>query len=185
QLPDYLGFAGNTPDSYRAKLETIGFLGNATLVMRLNRRLSDTYWVNVTDPACPFVGVIEQTNLLDESHYGGNHLAYISRYMDVEDPMYSMDCEALFDLYHPWIQKIFPEFSRDWVEETMLWRDPHSQAVVSVGYAEKIPPMKTPVEGLFLSTMAQIFPEDRQMSNGVKFAKEAAGLVLDRRKVVQ
>jgi len=184
QLPDYLKYAQDTPRTYHRDLSSIGFLGNATLVMRLNRRLSDTYWVNITDPECPFVGVIEQTNLLDESHYGGNHLAYISRYMDVEDPLYGKERDALFDTYYPWIQKVFPEFSRDWIEELMLWRDPHSQAVVSVGYSEKIPEMRTPVAGLVLSTMAQIFPEDRQMSNGVKFAKEAAALVMARRNEV-
>lgn len=178
QLPDYLNVAGKELVEEGKALSEIGFLGNATLVLRLNRRLSDTYWVNITDPKCPFVGVIEQTNLLDESHYDGNHLAYISRYMDVDDPLYKMNQDELFETYYPWIRKVFPEFSRDWVEDLMLWRDPHSQAVVSVGYRHRIPNQRTSVNGLYLSTMAQIFPEDRQMSNGVKFAKQAVNLVL-------
>ncbi len=178
QLPDFLRLSAELPGSYRRNLGGIGFLGNATLVMRMNRKLSDTYWVNITDPQCPFVGVIEQTNLLDESHYAGNHLAYISRYMDVEDPMYRMDRETLFTAYLPWLKKVFPAFSREWVDELILWNEPHSQAVVSTGYGERIPEIRTPVKGLYLSTMAQIFPEDRQMSNGVKFAKKAAELVL-------
>jgi len=178
QLPDYLKVANGAIQEEKQALSDIGFLGNATLVMRLNRRLSDTYWINITDPNCPFVGVIEQTNLLNESHYDGNHLAYISRYMDVDDPLYKMNQEELFSVYYPWIQKVFPEFSRDWIEDIMLWHDPHSQAVVSVGYRNNIPSQRTSVGGLFLSTMAQIFPEDRQMSNGVKFAKQAAELVL-------
>ncbi|MBN1296482.1 hypothetical protein JXA80_06855, partial [bacterium] len=182
QLPDFIDLINGGPTDYRSRLSTIGFLGNATLVMRLNHRLSDTYWVNITDPQCPFVGVIEQTNLLNESHYGGNHLAYISRYMDVDDPLYSLSDNALFDLYYPWLQKVFPAFRREWIEEVMVWRDPHSQAVVSVGYSDTIPAMRTPVEGLYLSTMAQIFPEDRQMSNGVKFAKQAAMCVLERKR---
>lgn len=178
QLPDFLKVFPDAQEPYRRRLETIGFLGNATLVMRLNRRLSDTYWVNITDPQCPFVGVIEQTNLLDETHYGGHHLAYISRYMDVADPMYRMSGQELFDTYFSWLRKVFPEFDRSWVDELMLWREPHSQAVVSTGYGERIPEIRTPVAGLLLSTMAQIFPEDRQMSNGVKFAKKAADMVL-------
>jgi len=179
QLPDYLNLTEGILDENEKKLSEIGFLGNATLVLRLNKRLSDTYWVNITDPQCPFVGVIEQTNLLDESHYGGNHLAYISRYMDVEDPLYSLDQEDLFGIYYPWLRKVFPKFNRDWVEEIMLWKDPYSQAVVSVGYHKMMPAMTTSVKGLYLSTMAQIFPEDRQMSNGVKFARQAAGMVIN------
>jgi protoporphyrinogen oxidase len=178
QLPDFLQLTTDAPETYRNELRQIGFLGNVTLVMRMNRRLSDTYWVNITDPECPFVGVIEQTNLLDESHYGGTHLAYISRYMDTDDPLYRMDKDHLFAVYAPWLRKVFPEFSQDWIEDLMVWREPHSQAVVSIGYGEKIPAIRTPLKRLYLSTMAQIFPEDRQMSNGVKFAKKATELVL-------
>ena len=178
QLPDFLDIVGGVPESYRKELEKIGFLGNVTLVLKLNRRLSDTYWINVTDPECPFVGVIEQTNLLDETHYGGSHFAYISRYMDTDDPLYQMTPQDLFAVYRPWLQKVFPEFSDKWLDDLMLWRDPHSQAVVTTGYRTRVPDMKTPLKGLFLSTMAQIFPEDRQMSNGVKFARKAARMIL-------
>lgn len=184
QLPDFLNVLNERQTEYSRNLETIGFLGNATLVMRLNRRLSDTYWVNITDPQCPFVGVIEQTNLLDETHYDGNHLAYISRYMDIEDALYGMDQKSLFAVYLPWLKKVFPEFSEQWIEELMLWKEPHSQAVVSTGYGNRIPDVRTPIKGLFLSTMAQIFPEDRQMSNGVKFAKKAVAMALGEEKQV-
>ncbi len=178
QLPDYLEIVGEAPEQYRNELGKIGYLGNVTLVLKLNRSLSDTYWINVTDPECPFVGVIEQTNLLDETHYGGHHFAYISRYMDVDDPLYLMTPQDLFAVYRPWLQRVFPEFSESWLDDLMLWRDPHSQAVVTTGYRTRVPDIQTPLKGLYLSTMAQIFPEDRQMSNGVKFAKKAAAMIL-------
>ncbi|MBN1551645.1 NAD(P)/FAD-dependent oxidoreductase [bacterium] len=178
QLPDFLSVTPALPVSFKQELETISFLGNTCLVLKLKHRLSDTYWVNITDVTCPFVGVIEQTNLLDESHYSGYHMAYISRYMDVGDPLYSKDIEALFETYLPYLQKIFPEFSREWIIDMYLWREPHAQAVVSVGYSQKIPPARTPVKNLYLTTMAQVFPEDRQMSNGVKLARAAARQML-------
>ncbi len=179
QLPDYLKIGSSLPFDYSNAISKIGFLGNATLVMRMTRRLSDTYWVNVTDVTCPFVGVIEQTNLLGEEHYQGNHLAYISRYMETSDPLYSMDAEQLYGVYSPYIQKVFPEFRREWIAEIMVWREPCSQAVVSVGFNQKIPLPRTPVSNLYLSTMAQIFPEDRQMSNGVKFARQTARMIIE------
>ena len=179
QLPDFLKVADNLPLDYKNKLKDIGFLGNNCLVLKLNKRLSDTYWVNITDTTCPFVGVIEQTNLLSEQEYAGFHMAYLSRYMDVSDPIYSMDAEELFQLYLPYMKKIFPAFDANWVVEKYLWREPHAQAVVSVGYGKKIPKTRSPVKGLYLTTMAQIFPEDRQMSNGVKFAKKAARMILE------
>ncbi|MBN2056326.1 NAD(P)/FAD-dependent oxidoreductase [bacterium] len=178
QVPDYLAIVPDLPAGNRKSLKAIGFLANACLVLQLNRRLSDTYWVNITDTSCPFVGVIEQTNLLDASHYQGSHFAYLSRYMDPDDPYYAMDAGELFEAYLPYLEKIFPAFKRDWVDHMFIWRENHAQPVVSVGYRRLIPTSETPVKALYLSTMAQIFPEDRQMSNGVKLARNTARLML-------
>ncbi len=178
QVPDYLNIADDLPEGNKKALEKIGFLGNVCLVLKMKRRLSDTYWLNITESDCPFVGVIEQTNLLSEDNYQGHHLVYLSRYMDVDDPYYGMNAEQLFKEYLPSLKKIYPEFSEDWTEEIMLWREPHAQPVVSVGYKDMVPEADAPVQGLYLSTMAQIFPEDRQMSNGVKIARKTARLLL-------
>ncbi len=179
QVPDFIGTLPPETDSYRKDLGRIGFLGNACLVMELNHRLSDTYWLNITDSTCPFVGVIEQTNLLGEENYRNRHLAYISRYMDTDDPLYSLTANDLFETYLPYLQKIFPAFRRDWVINLYLWHESHAQAIVSINYHEKIPASRTPIRKLYLSTMAQVFPEDRQMSNGVKLARAAARQILE------
>ncbi len=179
QLPDFSSLGGDFPAEYKNSIDQIGFLGNVCLVLRLNHALSDVYWVNITDTSCPFVGVIEQTNLLHPKDYQGNHLAYLSRYMDTSDPLYSLDPEALFATYLPYLKKVFPAFREEWVQEKFLWRAPYSQAVVSVGFSRKIPQHRTPVKGLYLSTMAQIFPEDRQMSNGVKLSRKTARMIMD------
>lgn len=178
QVPDFIGTLPDALQAYKTQLGRIGFLGNACLVLELNHRLSDTYWLNVTDATCPFVGVIEQTNLLGEENYRNRHLAYISRYMDVDDPLYLMSANELFETYLPYLQTIFPAFQRDWVINLYLWHEPHAQAIVSIDYHHKIPNAVTPVKGLYLSTMAQVFPEDRQMSNGVKLARSAARLMM-------
>lgn len=45
------------------RLLDIRYLANVCLVLENNRRLSDTYWLNVNDPSFPYVGVIEHTNM--------------------------------------------------------------------------------------------------------------------------
>jgi protoporphyrinogen oxidase len=178
QLPDFVTMAPGLPAEYREKLGRIGFLANTCLVLHLNHALSDTYWVNITDVECPFVGVIEQTNLLGPEYYQGGHLAYISRYMERSDPYYRMTADELYAAYLPYLKRIFPEFREEWVIGRYLWREPHAQSIVSVGFRHLIPDHRTPVRNLYLSTMAQIFPEDRQMSNGVKLARRTARMIL-------
>jgi hypothetical protein len=69
-------------------------------------------------------------------------------------------------------------FDRSWVRQLWMHREPAAQPIVTVGYREKIPPMKTPARGLVLANTTQIFPEDRGTNYAVREGNEAALAVL-------
>jgi protoporphyrinogen oxidase len=164
--------APDLPAAYRQRLDSIPYLANVCLVMRLDRSLSDTYWLNIGDPEIPFTGVIEHTNMQRPEIYGGAHLTYISRYLDPEDPLYRMSAEDVLESYLPHLQKMFRGFGRDWVEQVWAWRERYTQPVIGLRYSERKPPFKTPVEGLWLSCMAQVYPEDRGMNYAVLYGQK-------------
>jgi protoporphyrinogen oxidase len=166
--------APDLPADYRARLAQIKYLANVCLVMRLDRSLSDTYWLNVGDPTIPFTGVIEHTNMQRPEIYGGAHLAYLSRYMAPDDPYYQMSPEELLAAYLPHLQKMFRGFSRDWVKEVWAWRERYTQPVIGLRYSELKPPFKTPVANLWLCCMAQVYPEDRGINYAIVFGQRAA-----------
>lgn len=166
--------APGLPADYRARLERIIYLANVCLVLKLKRSLSSTYWLNINDPEIPFVAVVEHTNMQRPEEYGGAHLAYLSRYMDPADPYYRMSAEDLFRAYLPGIKKLFPEFSEEWVERVWAWRERYTQPVVGLHYSELKPPFKTPVENLWLSCMAQVYPEDRGMNYALVYGRRVA-----------
>jgi len=162
------------PDAYRESLKAITYLANVCLVMRLDRSLSDAYWLNVGDPSIPFTGVIEHTNMQRPETYGGAHLAYLSRYLDPEDPYYRMSADELLDAYLPHLQRMFKGFERSWVLEAWAWRERYTQPVIGLHYSELKPPFRTPVDHLWLSSMAQVYPEDRGMNYAVVYGRQAA-----------
>jgi protoporphyrinogen oxidase len=174
----FLQMAPGLPADYRARLSQIEYLANVCLVMRLDRSLSDTYWLNVGDPTIPFTGVIEHTNMLRPEEYGGAHLAYLSRYMDPQDPYYQMADEELLTAYLPHLQKMFKGFERDWVQEVWAWRERYTQPVIGLRYSKIKPPFKTPVKGLWLSCMAQIYPQDRGTNYAVVYGQKVAREVI-------
>ncbi|MEZ4571278.1 MAG: hypothetical protein R2849_13315 [Thermomicrobiales bacterium] len=49
-------------------------------MLRLDRKLTDTYWLNIADPSLPFTVVVEHTNFIDPSEYDGNHYVYVNAY---------------------------------------------------------------------------------------------------------
>ena len=170
-LPTFLDMTAGLPESYIAPARQIRFLGNVCLVFRLKRSLSGTYWLNVADPTFPFVGVIEHTNMDDKSNYGGEHIAYLSKYLPTSDKMFAMSDEELIDYCIPYIQKIFPEFNREWMIGCKVWRAEHSQPVITKHYSTFIPATKTPIKDLWLCTMAQVYPEDRGTNYAVRHGR--------------
>ena len=160
------------PADYAARLAQIKYLANVCLVLELDRSLSNTYWLNIGDPTIPFTGVIEHTNMQRREIYGGAHLAYISRYLDAADPAYAMTAEELLQSYLPHLGKMFRGFEHSWVKRVWAWRERYTQPVIGLHYSQLKPPFKTPVKGLWLCSMAQVYPEDRGMNYAVAYGRK-------------
>ncbi|GAK52478.1 probable protoporphyrinogen oxidase protein [Candidatus Moduliflexus flocculans] len=177
QLPELAEILPEQAATYRQALGSIGFLSNVCLVLTLNQSLSDFYWTNVTEPDAPFIGIIEQTKWADSADFHGKHVAYISAYVSPDDPRLNMDGDALLAQYLPAIRKMFPQFSDSMVEAAVVWTAKYAQPIVTVGYRHLVPEIQSPLRNLFVCTMAQIYPHDRQMSNGVALARKTAEIV--------
>jgi protoporphyrinogen oxidase len=83
------------PHDYVASLRRIKYLANLCLVLELDRSLSETYWLNVNDPAFPFVGVIEHTNFESPEKYGGRHIVYLSKYLPETESYFGISDEEV------------------------------------------------------------------------------------------
>lgn len=153
---------------YCQSLERINYLGNVCLVLELDRPLSDTYWLNVNDPAFPFVGVIEHTNFESADTYGGRHIVYLSKYLPHTDDLYSMDKEQFLNFALPYLSKMFPMLNRSWIKDYHLWKARWSQPIVERSYSTLIPSEIGPKKGFYVCSMAQIYPEDRGTNYAIR-----------------
>ena len=159
---------------YTRSLRRIEYLANICVVLELDRSLSETYWLNVNDPEFPFVGVIEHTNFEPAESYGGRHLVYLSKYLPESADLYRWaDHEVVrFSLEH--LKRMFPHFSSDWLLAAHVWRARYAQPIVVRGYSALIPARQTPLPGLYLSSMAQVYPEDRGTNYAIREGRAAA-----------
>lgn len=173
-LPTFLDITPDLPSSYTDPARQIRFLGNVCLVLSLTKSLSSTYWLNVADPSFPFVGVIEHTNFDPPSNYGGKHIAYLSKYLPTSEALFNLSDEETYKYCLPHLKRIFPEFNESWVSGYNIWRATFSQPVITKHYSKLIPSEKTPIKGLWLSTMAQVYPEDRGTSYAVRHGRSVA-----------
>jgi len=167
------------PDDYREKLESVRYLSAVLMVLVLDRPLSPKYWMNIADTSVPFVAVIEHTNMIDKSLYGGNHIVYLSNYPSRDSELYRKSAEELLEEFVPHLRKINPEFDPAWILEYHHHRLDGAQPIIGVNYGERIPEHRTPFKNLYLANTTQIYPEDRGTNYSVRLGRRVARMVLE------
>lgn len=156
------------PAEYAARLRRINYLGNLCLILELDRSLSDTYWLNVNDTSFPFVGVIEHTNFEPPASYGGRHIVYLSKYLPTHDALYYSSADDVLSYSLPHLQRMFPNFNKDWIKGHHVWRADYAQPIAEKHYSSLVPGTETPLKNLYITTMAQIYPEDRGTNYAIR-----------------
>lgn len=177
-------FQDSADDAWLSKLRRVKYLGNMCLVLRLKHSLSDTYWLNVNDPGFPFVGVIEHTNFDTPENYKGTHIAYLSRYLATEDPVWGYSDEQYLDFALSHLQRMFPHFEKDWIVDFKVWRSEYAQPVTERNYSQYVPDAATPFDNALISTMAQIYPEDRGTNYAIREGRLIVKKLLDLKGIV-
>jgi protoporphyrinogen oxidase len=164
--------------AYVESLRRIDYLANICLVLEMDRSLSETYWLNVNDPNFPFVGVIEHTNFEPPESYGGRHIVFLSKYLPESDALYRMKDEDVLDFAVPHLQRMFPDFRREWVTNHHVWRARFSQPIAEPGYSKLIPTEETPFDNVRITSMAQIYPEDRGTNYAIREGRRVGKLLV-------
>jgi protoporphyrinogen oxidase len=179
-VPDYLEIAGHLlKDAVRAPLTRLRATGAICTILELEHSLTPYYWLNIADPTMPFGGLIEHTNYIPRSRYGDRHVLYISNYLFPDHPLFSASKKEVLSTYLPALNRINSAFDPAWILESHHFRAEYAQPIVPVAYRELIPSFRSSIPGLYLCTMAQIFPEDRGQNYAVAYGEKVAGVVLE------
>lgn len=150
-------------------------------VIETDRPITDVYWTNVCDDSLDFGAIIEQTNLVPPSDYGGRHVTYLGRYFTKDEPVARADPAEETGKWLDQLAATYSQFDRSTVQAVHPFRAPYAAPLVTLGYRAKIPEQRTTLANLYLATTAQIYPADRGMSEGVRMGGEAAQLILSER----
>jgi protoporphyrinogen oxidase len=168
---------GLLPERYLARVRGIEYFTALCLLLELAERFSPFYWTNVGDPSAPFVGLVEHTNLVPPERYCGRRFLYVANYLPAGHELLGLDADALLARYEPALRRVNPAFA---VRRAWLHREPAAQPIVTVGYRDRMPPLRTPVAGLLLANTTQVFPEDRGTNYAVRLGERAAAAILYR-----
>jgi protoporphyrinogen oxidase len=163
--------APDLPDAWRERHEWGRAYGAHCLILALDRPLTSVYWLNVNDPGYPFMALVEHTNYRSPAEYGGRHLVYLGNYRPMDDPLMSAAKDDVLSEFLPHLARINPEFEPSWLTESWMFAAPFAQPIVTVDYREHIPPFRTPVPGLLVANMFQVYPHDRGQNYSIRLAE--------------
>jgi protoporphyrinogen oxidase len=167
------------PATYKAAIDAIDYRGIVCALLELDRPLSPYYWTNVTDKlGLGCVGIIEHTNFIPAERYGGRSLLYLAHYVDRSGPTWSAGADDLIDAVEPALRALNPDYSRDWIKEVHLNRDPFAQPVPMAGGPMPDLDIETGLPGLIHASLAHVYPDDRGVSKALALGLRAADRVL-------
>jgi protoporphyrinogen oxidase len=175
----FLPMAPSLGAEYERRVSAARWQWALCYVLALKHSLTPIYWLNISDPGTPFIAVIEHTNFIEKERYGGLNLVYLSNYLTPNHPWFSLSDEELDDLYLPHLAKFNPGFNRDWVVDRWVFKGPNAQPVIRRHYRDDLPDHRTPVPGLYLANMQQIYPEDRGQNYSIRMGEQVAQMAVE------
>ena len=158
-------------------IDRIQYISIVCLVMKLRRPVTDAFWVNVNDPRIPFNGFIEYTNLNPRRDAGEPYLLYVPFYLPPGDPrLRQPDAELLAECLDG-LRIIRPDVDPSWVLGYRVFRDRFAQAICTTNFARSLPPVRTAIQGFYLTDSTQLYPSDRTISGMIGQARRVADLI--------
>lgn len=167
------------PADFRSRYDWSLAYGAHCLILALDRPLfKDVYWLSIADEGYPFLAAVEHTNYISASGYGGRHLLYLGNYLPMDHPLMRATPEEALEQFLPALSRLNPAFSRDWIQEYWGFAAPFAQPIVTTEYRAHIPPHETPLPGLYLANMFQVYPQDRGQNYSIALANKLAKRLL-------
>ena len=169
-----IALSAGLPAEYRERYDWGLALGAHCVVLELDRRFGNIYWLNINDPGYPFLALVEHTNYMPLEDYGGRHLIYLGNYLPMDHPLFGQSLDEILDEFLPPLRRINPTFRDAWVTGAHAFALPYAQPVVTPDYARHIPPHTTPLPNLYLANMFQVYPQDRGQNYSIAMAERLA-----------
>ncbi len=167
-----------------ASLHSIGAI---CVVIAIKQQLmtDGTYWLNLPAKSAdksanpfPFLALVEHTNWMDKAHYGGDHILYCGDYAPVDHEYFKLSDAEIVERFTKVLPTVNPAFNQDWIRKTWVFRAPYAQPVPYVNHSQHVPPLNTPIAGLYWASMSHVYPWDRGTNFAVEIGRRVARLML-------
>ncbi|MGD9545898.1 MAG: NAD(P)/FAD-dependent oxidoreductase [Amphiplicatus sp.] len=172
-IPHVVDMLAEAPADFTAPYARIKNIGVVCVMAKLKKSVSPHFWVNISDARVEIPGLVEFSNLRPLP----NTIVYVPFYMPQGNPKFSRpDADFVSDALAA-IRLVNPGIGEKDVIATHVGRLRYAQPVCEVGFSAMIPKAQTAIRGLQIADTCFYYPEDRGVSESVKFARGLAAAI--------
>lgn len=161
----------------KAQFEALPNIAVVCLIVKLKKPVTKNFWLNINDERMDIPGLVEYSNL--NAGKLGEHIVYVPYYMPGEHPKYQDSDDVFKQKVRNYIRTINPDIQECDFIAIHASRYRFAQPVCEPQFLDKLPDVKLPVRGLYVADTSYYYPEDRGVSEGIRFAKEIVEKVLN------
>lgn len=143
------------------------------VIVKTTKPITQNFWLNVNDPEMDIPGLVEFTNLRELPE----HVTYVPFYMPGEHPKYQEPDEAFLNKVRHYLQAINPELKDKDILAMRANRYRFAQPICGPAYLDNLPPIRLPIEGLYVADTSYYYPEDRGISESVQMGRHIARML--------
>lgn len=169
-LPYVAQMMPNLPDDILAKFQAVKNIAVVCVIAKLNKPVTENFWLNTNDPDMDIPGVVEYSNLRPLNQ----HVVYVPFYMPGEHPKFKDNDQVFLDKVRQYLKKINPDLVDADFVEIRASRYRYAQPICDPGYLAKLPPVALPIKGLWVADTSYYYPEDRGISESIGFGRKMA-----------
>ena len=104
---------------------------------------------------------------------------YCGDYVTPDHSYLSMSQDELEELFTSVLHRFNSDFKPDWVRKSWMFRTRYAQPVPVVNHSQNIPDLRTPLPGLYLASMSQVYPWDRGTNYAVEIGRRVACMIIE------
>ncbi|MFT8417529.1 MAG: NAD(P)/FAD-dependent oxidoreductase [Acetobacter sp.] len=155
------------PEASKKAYDAIRNIGVVCVLLKLKKPVTKHFWLNINDQRIDIPGLVEFSNLRNVA----DTVVYVPYYMPQTHPKFSLPDDDFINEAMGYISAINPAIKREDLLASHVGRLFYAQPVCEPGFSSKIPPVQTPIKGLMVADTCYYYPEDRGISESIRFAK--------------
>jgi len=169
------------PQDWQDKYAAIRNIGVVCLLFKLRRSITPHFWLNIVADDMDIPGLIEFSNLRPI----GQTIVYVPYYMPITQPKWTWTDQKFIDEAFAYIKRINPKIGDEDLIDAKVGRLRHAQPICEPNFADKLPPVQTPIIGLQIADTCYYYPEDRGVAESIRLGRRMAEDAVNDRPAVR